>query len=210
MRAEPMLRGYDGMLYRLLRLVTEFVYLNLLWLLACIPVVTAPAATAALFAVVREWTKGRQPPIAPSFLRFMRENARRSLAVAAVGIVVGAILAADLLLARAIEPGGIVLSGALLVVAMVALSAAAYAFPVMANYDAPWQTVVRNACLFALAYPLVTVGCVSLLATAAVIVLVAPIAVAVAGSTTAWGVYRLCDRAFAAAERRKGDRPRCA
>jgi hypothetical protein len=39
-------------------------------------------------------------------------------------------------------------------------------------------------------------------------VLVAPIAVAVAGSTTAWGVYRLCDRAFAAAERRKADRPR--
>lgn len=207
MRAEPTLRGYDGPLYRLLRVVTDLVYLNLLWLLACLPVVTAPAATAALFGVTREWTKGRQPPIGPSFVHFMRESARRSVAVGGVLAAAGGLIAADLLIARGIEPGGIVLRGALLIIGVLVASTAMYAFPVMANYEVPWRTVLRNALLFALACPLITLAGLALIAAATVILLVAPVAVIALGSATAWGLYRLCDAAFAAVERRQDHRP---
>ena len=43
----------DSRVYRWSEVAADFFLLNLMWLLACLPVVTAPPATAAMFAVVR-------------------------------------------------------------------------------------------------------------------------------------------------------------
>jgi uncharacterized membrane protein YesL len=47
----------DSRLYRWLEVFTNFFVLNLLWLLACVPVLTIYPATAAKFGVVRGWVR---------------------------------------------------------------------------------------------------------------------------------------------------------
>lgn len=63
--------------------------LTVMWLVACLPVVTAGAATVALLAVVRDDVRGRERPVLRSYLHYLRENFRVGtvLLVAAVAPV---------------------------------------------------------------------------------------------------------------------------
>ena len=85
-------------IYRVLEVFTDLVYLNLLWMVTCLPVVTIAPATAAMFGVVRGWIKGKDVPTTGEFFSLFRENFGRSLVVGLVRAVLGAVLAADILL----------------------------------------------------------------------------------------------------------------
>ncbi len=49
---------------------------TVMWLIACLPVVTAGAATMALFGVVRDTVLQREQPVVRSYLTHLRDNAR--------------------------------------------------------------------------------------------------------------------------------------
>ena len=80
-------------IYRVLEVFTDLVYLNLLWMVACLPVVTVAPASAAMFGVVRGWMRGKDTPIAREFFSLFRENFGRSLVVGLVWSGLGAFLA---------------------------------------------------------------------------------------------------------------------
>jgi uncharacterized membrane protein YesL len=46
-------------IYRLLEVFTYLVYLNLLWLVCCLPAITIAPSTTAMFGVVRGWIRGK-------------------------------------------------------------------------------------------------------------------------------------------------------
>ena len=52
-------RMLEGRFYRRLETVTNYFLLNVLWLLACLPIITLYPATAAMFAVIRGWIARR-------------------------------------------------------------------------------------------------------------------------------------------------------
>jgi uncharacterized membrane protein YesL len=68
----------ESWLYRAVELVTNFLWLNLLWLVACLPIFTIFPATAAMFAVVREWVKKREPGITRAFFSFFKADFKQS------------------------------------------------------------------------------------------------------------------------------------
>lgn len=60
-----------GRAHRLLEVFINLLLLNLLWLLACLPVLTIYPATAAMFGVVRIWVRqGDQGIVRPFFSSF--------------------------------------------------------------------------------------------------------------------------------------------
>jgi uncharacterized membrane protein YesL len=187
----------DSKFHRWLEVFANFLLLNLLWLLACIPVLTIYPATAAMFAVVRDWVrKGDVGAIQPFILRF-RENFRESFVIGIVWTVSGTALVLDFYLVAQIPAGlrtilYLLLSFVLLLYAF----ASVYLFPVMVHFDTTWPVVLKNSLLLGIGRLLTTVKCLLVIVTMVSVSVFAPFTLLITGSTTAYIVYRLCDREF--------------
>src|SRR5918995_6029715 len=103
--------------YQWLETATDFFLLNLLWLLACLPVVTVFPSTAAMFGVVRDWTRGKESGIFAAFVFRFRQNLRQSLAVGILWVLFGGALFLDFLIADGMPPGPQVVIRVMLVLA---------------------------------------------------------------------------------------------
>lgn len=187
----------DTKAYRLLATATDFFLLNLMWLLACLPVVTALPATAAMFGVVRGWVREKETGVFAAFLFRFRQNFAQSLVVGALWALIGGTLFLDFLIANQLSGGTQVIMRSLLVLAGVLYAfASIFLFPVMVHYDTKWTTVPKNALLISLARLPTTFLCLLTFASAAALTFVVPLLLVVTPSLTAFAVYRLCDREF--------------
>jgi uncharacterized membrane protein YesL len=191
-------------IYRVLEVFTDLVYLNLLWLVACLPVVTIAPSTAAMFGVVCGWIRGKDNPTTQEFISQFRENFGRSLVVGLVWAVLGAVLAADFLLVGQMESFRRPLYVVFLAFAFLYVSATVYLFPVLVTYELGWKAVIKNSLLFSVARPLTTLQCLLIVAGALFIVASLWITIFVVASATAYAIYYLCDRSFKNVESLKG------
>ncbi len=188
----------DSGLYRALGVVANLILLNALWLIACVPVITAFPATAAMFGVVREWERDREPGILRGFFAFFRENFKQSLWVGVLWMFLGAALAADFLLLGQISSAALRIPMLVLLAFGGFLFAATsiYLFPVMVNYEVGWRTLVKNSLFFAVGLPVNTLACLLIVGAAVAITIFVPITVLATGGVTSYAVYKLCDRSF--------------
>src|SRR5436190_20025512 len=95
----PVKRGYhrvpdvmgfvNSRLYRALDAFGSLFLLNLLWLALCVPLVTAFPATAAMFAVVRDWTRDDGNYSLGRFFHHLRANFVQSLGIGILWVVLG-------------------------------------------------------------------------------------------------------------------------
>lgn len=187
----------DTRVYRWLETVTDFLLLNLLWLAACLPVVTIFPATAAMFGVVRDRVRGKEGGVFGTFVLRFRQNFWQSLVIGILWALFGGALVLDLLIANQLSDAPQVVLRSLLVPAgILYLLASAFLFPVMVHYDTRWTAVPKNALLLAIGRLPTTLFCLVTFAASVTLVFFVPLLVLVIGSVTAYAVYRLCDREF--------------
>jgi uncharacterized membrane protein YesL len=187
----------DTRVYRWLEVATDFFLLNLMWLVACLPVVTIFPSTAAMFGVVRDWVRGKEGSLTRTFITRFRENLGQSLLVGAIWTVFGVALFLDFLVASQLSFGAeVVLKFLLVLVSALYAFGSVFLFPVMVHYEADWKTVIRNSLLMSIGRLPTTVMCLVLLAVMVGLTVVVPFLVIITGSITAYFVYRLCDREF--------------
>lgn len=124
----------ESRLNRFIAEVSDHLGLSLLWLAGCLPLVTAPVATAALFDVIRRRRAGEEPGIVRAFLSACREQLPAALLVGYGWAGVGAILAADLWIAtRMDQPAGTVLQVVLLALLVIYALGSLALFPVLVS-----------------------------------------------------------------------------
>lgn len=197
----------DSRVYRIVDVTIRLLLLNLVWLLACLPVITAFPATAALFGVIREWARHEENGIVGPFFRQFRQHFRQSLAIGVTWAIVGAVLAVDLLaLRRMALPFRLMLPVLAGTVGLCYLFASLYIFPVMVSYRTTWRGVIRNAFLIAVSQPTITLLGLALVAIALAAFFLAPATLLVSGSVTAYFLSALCDRAFQRVAEQQGIR----
>lgn len=84
----------DGSIMRALSRIADVAILNILWLICCLPVVTAGAATTALVSVTLKMTDDNEGYIFRSYIKAFKRNFKQStlvwLSLLAVMIVLGA------------------------------------------------------------------------------------------------------------------------
>jgi uncharacterized membrane protein YesL len=187
----------DTRVYRWLEVATDFLLLNLMWLVACLPVVTIFPSTAAMFGVVRDWVRGKEGGLTRTFVTRFRENFGQSLLVGVVWTVFGVALFLDFLLANQLSFGAeVVVKSLLVLVSCVYAFGSIFLFPVMVHYETDWKTVIKNSLLLSIGrLPTTVVGLVFSVVMVGLTVVV-PLLVIITGSITAYVVYRLCDREF--------------
>jgi uncharacterized membrane protein YesL len=185
-------------LYRVLEVLTKIFFLNVLWLVMCLPIVTIFPATAAMFGVVREWTKEREPGIFGAFFSFFKENFRQCLWIGFLWTLVGFVLATDFVLIGQMDS---VLRVPLFLVmvfgGVLYVFTSVYLFPVMVNYHASWIKVVRTSLFLSIGQLFTTVKCLLVIGVVLFVLSVLSIAgLMIVGSIAAYAIYRFCHSAF--------------
>jgi hypothetical protein len=158
----------EGLPYRVLAGWVGMVRAGLVWLLCCLPIVTAPAATVILLRTVGPIAAGESAPGLAESLRLLRQEFWPALRLAAT-VVLGCGLVASALLGP--SPGGawdVVLPAVVLPVAVTWALVSQWAFPVIAQRADGARAALRYAYLRAIRRPdlalISTVGSVAILA----------------------------------------------
>lgn len=87
--------SYDSPFGQLLTKLCYSCYLNLIWFICCIPIVTIGASTTALYYTSFKILKDEDRSLARTFLRSFRENFRQSTVLWLILLAVGLLLAGD-------------------------------------------------------------------------------------------------------------------
>lgn len=94
-----MLQGlfnYDNPVWRFIGKLGDLILLNLLWLICCIPVFTAGAATTAVYYVTLKLVRDEDDSTIRSFFRSFFQNFKQATAIWLLLLVAGALVAFDL------------------------------------------------------------------------------------------------------------------
>ena len=187
----------DTRAYRWLEVATDLLLLNLMWLVACLPVVTIFPSTAAMFGVVRDWVREKEGGLARTFVTRFRENFGQSLLVGVVWTFFGVTLFLDFIVASQLSSGAEVVIKSILVLASAVYAfGSVFLFPVMVHYEANWRTVIKNSLLLSIGRLPTTLVCLVVLVVMAGLTAIVPLLIIITGSITAYVVYWLCDREF--------------
>lgn len=124
----------DGFLYRLCTWIYYFALLNVMFLVSCILVVTIPAASAALFGVIRKLIRGDEPSLFREYRKQFVENFKQSLIIGVIMLVIGLFWAEDVRLTFLIHtPMGLYVRSALLLVGLLYFGTLLHVFPLMVH-----------------------------------------------------------------------------
>lgn len=137
--------------------VSTFVLLNMLWLFCSLLIVTIPAATAALFAVISPWGRGQSPsqPLANFFVA-IKKYAVKATAVSLINLLVGSLVTFNYLVLRQIGINQILSAMALMVttiITLLLLLTNVYIWPLLVTVNPPLKTLLKNAIKLAVVHP---------------------------------------------------------
>lgn len=85
----------EGKLMLLFTKIAYSAYLNVLWFICCLPIVTVGASTTALFYVTLKIAKVEEGNITKSFFRAFRQNFKKATIIWLILLTLGIILALD-------------------------------------------------------------------------------------------------------------------
>ena len=144
----------DSPLVQKLSFFFDFMMINMLYILCCIPVVTIGAARAALFTCGNLWAE-KDDAGAMTFLRAFLKNLKTATPVWLVMLLVGAFLAWDaILLISNTLPLEWLMWVVLVVVGFFYVVIASQLFQMVAHYNCTLGQYLKNALLVGIAHPL--------------------------------------------------------
>lgn len=163
---------WDSPLMRFMMQITNLICLNVLWLLCCLPVVTAGAATTAMYYVLFQHITKQDDAVLKPFFKAFKENFRVVTPVWILHLLVGAVLAAEVFyMSRGAERWLQVIFGILL---FVYAGVSAWLYPILARYDTPWKKALLNSVALSTRHIFSTLCVVILNAVPVALILFAP------------------------------------
>ena len=138
----------DSPLMRFMMMITNLVVLNVLWLLCCIPIVTAGASTVAMHTVLLGYLNKKDDAVVKPFFRAFRENFRGVTPLWLMNFLIAAVMVAEIFyLSVGAETWLKVVFGILLFIYGAATS---YLYPLMARYQSSKKQAILNSFMLSL------------------------------------------------------------
>jgi len=141
----------DSPLMVFLGRVADLLWLNILTLLLCIPVVTAGAAFTALNYCCLKLVRGSETYITKDYFKSFKENFLQSTIIWLLCLVTGFILGLDFyIIVKSEETTSTLVIGALIVASVLYLFTLVAVFPTQSHFiNTVWKTI-RNAFIFSI------------------------------------------------------------
>jgi len=145
--------NYDGPVLSFLSRMADLIWLNVLFIICCIPIFTIGASTTALYYVTLKMAKNEDSHITKLFFKSFVQNFKQATGIWMIFLVIDSVLLVDFYVINrgVIETsiGGknignviLVLSG---VVAILMSFIYVYVFPLLAQFDNTVRNTIRNA-----------------------------------------------------------------
>ena len=138
----------DGPVLQFINKIVYSVYLNILWFVCCIPVVTVGASTTALFYVTLKISKNEEGSITKAFFHSFQQNLKQGTLIWLILLALGIILGIDGYILYHMRFENVFWT---LCTAVFSVAAAAYAivlmyiFPLLARFDNTVGAMFKNA-----------------------------------------------------------------
>ena len=136
----------DSPLMNVLNKMADLMWLNILTLICCIPIITAGAAFTSMHYVALKIVRNEESYITRSFFKSFKTNFRQATLIWLMILLIAAVLGGDYYI---ITKSGIQFSSVLVVLIMAAavlvICTTLYAFPVLAKFDNTIMGTIRNA-----------------------------------------------------------------
>ena len=136
----------DSPLMNVLNKMADLMWLNILTLICCIPVITAGAALTSMHYVALKIVRNEESYITRSFFKSFKTNFRQATLIWLLLMLVAAILGGDYYI---ITKSGMQFSQVLVVLIMAAgvlvICTSLYVFPVLAKFDNTIMGTIRTA-----------------------------------------------------------------
>jgi len=149
----------DGPLMSFITKTTYGAYLNILWFICCLPIVTIGASTTALFYVTLKVAKNEEGNITKAFFHSFRNNFRQSTIIWLILLVTGIVLAFDgyVFYHMRFENAFWTIGTAVFLVAVVAYAIVLmYIFPLLARFDNTIWAMFKNSIMLGMHFLLCT------------------------------------------------------
>lgn len=140
----------DNPFFRFIGKLVDVVFLNLLWLIFSLPIVTIGASTTAMYYVTLKLVRDREGYIFKSFLKAFKENFKQSTIIWMILMAALTILGTDIYVVYNMEASYAKVLLALFVgVSVLVLFVLLYIFPLQAQFANPVKQTFKNALLIA-------------------------------------------------------------
>jgi uncharacterized membrane protein YesL len=180
--------------------IMTFVLANLLWFVFAVLIITLPAATAGLFAVLAPLVRGTDTEIFATFFGTMRRQWLKSTAVFAADVLIGALIVINFSVLDVMKPPAPVFwlfRSIYVFLAVATLMVNLYLWPLLVLFDLGLRRLVKVSLGLAFTHPLWTLLTLGLALLPLVLAMFAPplLSVMVVFSTTVliinWGTWRV-------------------
>ena len=145
----------DSPVMKKIALFTNLMLLNLLWILCCLPVFTAGAATSALYAVLAAYRKDRADDVWRPFFAAFKQNFKQSTLLWVPICLICGILGFDALVLSANtdrDLGFVVIP--MILIGVLAAVILTYGFPQIALFENSLKLILRNSITLFLLNPI--------------------------------------------------------
>jgi uncharacterized membrane protein YesL len=186
----------ESRIYSTLVFVSNVFLLNLLWLLFCLPLITAFPATAALFGAVRHWKIHKDVNVFSSFLRCFKENFKQSFTIGLGWALCAGFLIADYSISLKLGSLKMIISPLLLAVGFFFFIGSVFLIPMMVQFKMATKSIVMNSMLLSISYFPFSLIISLLLGLLAIGVYIFPVSLLVIGCLGAYSIYYLSDIVF--------------
>ena len=124
-------------------LITNLICLNVLWLLCCLPVITAGAATTAMYSVIFQYITKQDDSVLKPFFKAFKENFKTVTPIWVLHLLIGAALGAEVFyLSQGTQLWVKAIFGILL---FIYVGVSAYLYPILARYHTSRKQALLNS-----------------------------------------------------------------
>ncbi|RTZ55965.1 DUF624 domain-containing protein [Bacillus sp. SAJ1] len=187
----------DGRFYRILDKITDFLLLNLLWIIFCLPIVTIFPSTAAMFGVVRSWVRKDEPSITKHFYTLFKDNFKQGILIEIAWFFMAAIVTFNIFVSFHMgDTLKYIIFPPLIFIGILFVFTSIFLFPIMVHYKTSWLGLIKNAFFFSISQPVTSLLGILIIGISGVLIFFIPISFFAIASLIAYILYYLCNKAF--------------
>lgn len=160
----------EGSVMSFLSRIADLVWLNILMIICCIPIITAGASITAMYTITIKMVMGEEGYITKGFFKAFKENFKQATILWLIVLVLTVLFYGDY---RIITYSGLTFPKIMLIllfaVFLIGYSTYLYLFPMLARYENTTKNVIKNAFLLSMSnFPktvlIILIQCIPLVA----------------------------------------------
>lgn len=155
--------------------VADFMILNFICIICCLPIITAGASITAMYYMTLKMARNEETYIVKGFFHSFRENLKQSTIIHVIMLLIGIILAFDFYFTRIMRGQGTfytVLTYVFMLGIIVYLMVLTYIYPVLAKFYNSVKQTFRNALLMSIRHLPSTILMIAITASPVILMLV--------------------------------------